>query len=167
MRQNFSDDPRPRRSMRAHRAPATPGCAHRGASGWPPPQRHGGRARAAHRDVAPRLAAKAPTPRSACRGAERPALHHAQHRHAIFDQGDVDGELAVALDELAGAVERIDQPQASIGAWPRECRRPSSDSTGTCGVECRQAVDDDAVRGQIGRGQRRVVVLQLDLESCA
>ena len=38
--------------------------------------------------------------------------HHAQHRQAVFDQCDVDGELAIALDELLGAVQRVHQPEA-------------------------------------------------------
>src|SRR3546814_12921572 len=37
-------------------------------------------------------------------------LDHAEHRDAVVDQGDIDGELAIALDEFAGAVERIHQP---------------------------------------------------------
>ena len=37
---------------------------------------------------------------------------HPEHRFAVFDQRDVDRELAVAADELLGAVERVDQPVA-------------------------------------------------------
>ena len=42
--------------------------------------------------------------------------YHAEHRLAIFDQGDIDRELVIALDELLGAIERIDQPQTRPGA---------------------------------------------------
>src|SRR5690348_18491993 len=40
---------------------------------------------------------------------QRRRMHHAEHRRVALDQGDVHGELAVALDELARAVERIDE----------------------------------------------------------
>ena len=91
-----------------------PGYARRDANGW-------------------RRSAAAPRPACACgsprrRRAPRRGTRHAprapcqsapvtgcwitpERRDAILDQRDVDGELAVALDELAGAVERIDQPQ--------------------------------------------------------
>src|SRR6185437_15330899 len=43
------------------------------------------------------------------------ALHrridHAQRRLALFDEADIDAELAVPRDELPGAVEGIDQPE--------------------------------------------------------
>ncbi len=50
-------------------------------------------------------------------------MHDAEHRHTRLDQGDVDRELAVALDELLGAVERIDQPEPS----PDHFRRQAGD----------------------------------------
>jgi hypothetical protein len=34
-------------------------------------------------------------------------IHHAEHRHAVFDQCDIYGEFAVAVHKLLGAVERI------------------------------------------------------------
>jgi hypothetical protein len=36
--------------------------------------------------------------------------HHAEHRLVVAHQRDIDGELAVALHELARAVEGIDHP---------------------------------------------------------
>ncbi len=39
-------------------------------------------------------------------------IDHAQHRFALLNQRDIDREFAIALDELFGAVERIDQPVA-------------------------------------------------------
>ena len=36
----------------------------------------------------------------------------AEHRHSVFDQRDRDRELGNAVDELLGAVERIDDPHA-------------------------------------------------------
>jgi sulfate adenylyltransferase subunit 2 len=38
--------------------------------------------------------------------------HDAEHRHAALDQGDVDREFTIAVDELFSAIERIDQPEA-------------------------------------------------------
>jgi hypothetical protein len=40
-------------------------------------------------------------------------VDHAEHRHAVFDQADRDAEFVVALEELARAVERVDQPEAA------------------------------------------------------
>ena len=96
---------------------------------------------------------------------QRRRIDHAEHGFAVFDQGNVDGEFAVLLDELARAVERIDQPVACPGAtlFPgdagrffrqhRQLRRQPT-----------QAVDDEMVRGEIGGGQRRAIVLVLDGE---
>ena len=36
--------------------------------------------------------------------------HHPQHRLVLDDEGDIDREFAVAFDELAGAIERVDHP---------------------------------------------------------
>ena len=45
---------------------------------------------------------------------QRRCIHRARHRHAIFDQGNIHREFAAALNELPGAIERIDQNK-SIG----------------------------------------------------
>ena len=39
--------------------------------------------------------------------------HHTQHRATVVDQRDVHGELTVAIDELLGAIERIDDGHGS------------------------------------------------------
>ena len=48
-------------------------------------------------------------------GVEEPALgggvDDAAGRDAVLDQRDVDGEVAAALDELLGAVERVDEEE--------------------------------------------------------
>jgi hypothetical protein len=36
--------------------------------------------------------------------------HHAEHGLVVLYQRDIDGEFTIALDELAGAIERIDHP---------------------------------------------------------
>ena len=53
---------------------------------------------------------------------ERGRIDRAGDRHAAFDERDVDGELAVAGDEFAGPVERIDQDEA-LGDLDRLARR--------------------------------------------
>jgi hypothetical protein len=93
-------------------------------------------------------------------------LDHAEHRHAVLDEGDVDGELAIALDELARAVERIDHPQPRpapaqrrgnrIGGFLRQHRHVRR--------QVAQAGDDAAVRGEVGRGQRAGIGLVRDVE---
>jgi hypothetical protein len=37
---------------------------------------------------------------------------HAAHRNAVHDLGDVDRELAIAVDEFAGAIQRVHQEEA-------------------------------------------------------
>ena len=39
-------------------------------------------------------------------------MHYAKPGHAVADEGDVDGEFAVALDEFTGAVKGVHQPVA-------------------------------------------------------
>jgi len=85
-----------------------------------------------------------------------------------FDQRDVHGELAVALDELAGAVERIDQPVA----WPAAAFAPRGDARffgkhRQRRLDRGQSGEDDALRGEIGGGERRGVGLALDDEIAA
>src|SRR5579862_3389339 len=43
-------------------------------------------------------------------------IDHAQHRLAGLDQGDVDRELPVALDELTRAIQWVDQPERGPGS---------------------------------------------------
>ena len=95
-------------------------------------------------------------------------MHHAKRRLSVLDQRDVHGELAVALDELARAIQRIDQPEARPAASrvpgdflaflgkDRDVRRQRA-----------QTIDDDAIGGEVGSGQRRIVALGLDVEIVA
>ena len=93
-------------------------------------------------------------------------LHHAEHRHAVLDQRDVDGELAIALDELARAVQRIDHPQPRPGQALRggDLVRRLLRQHRDVGGEPRQAIDNAVMRGEVGGGQRRVVGLVLHCE---
>ena len=84
----------------------------------------------------------------------------AQHRTAAVDQPNVDGELAVPAQVFTRAVERIDEPETAtrdIGRYPRRdllfrhhryLRRQMS-----------QALQDDALGGDIGGGHRRAIGL--------
>ena len=120
-------------------------------------QRRGGRAAGGDAAFAVAVAAEGALPRHAVPdGAADRRLDHAEDRHAVFDERDVDGELAVALQELAGAVERVDQPEARPAAALFQRDR-------VCGLlrqhrdlrrQPRQAVDDAAVRGEVGGGDR-------------
>ena len=38
-------------------------------------------------------------------------MNHAQDRVVLFNKGDVDGELAIAIDEFFGAIQWIDKPK--------------------------------------------------------
>ncbi len=42
----------------------------------------------------------------------RRRIDEPKSRAAVLDQGDIDGEIAPLLDELLGAVERIDEEEA-------------------------------------------------------
>src|SRR3546814_10363956 len=66
----------------------------------------------AQRDIGFPVAAECALPaRAVPQRAGHRRLDHAEQDLAVLDQGDVDGELAVALDELARAVERVHHPQ--------------------------------------------------------
>jgi hypothetical protein len=78
-----------------------------------------------------------------------------EHRLVIHHQRDVDGELAIALDELARTVEWIDHPQflPTLALGPGGLRRFLRQNR-YVGREVFQSLDDDALRLQIGEGQR-------------
>ena len=95
-------------------------------------------------------------------------VHDTEDRHAVLDQRDVHGEFAVALDELARAVERIDQPVTAPPAalFVRNRRRLLRQHR-QHRLERAQPRDDHAMRGEVGLGQRRTIVLVRDLERMA
>jgi len=88
--------------------------------------------------------------------------HDAEHGVTGVDQGDVDGELTVAVDEFFGAIEWIDEPEAGgAGVNVR-------DATGgdrlfghhrSARVEAREPLEDDGLGPLIGEGDRRLVRL--------
>src|SRR5574344_1046045 len=95
-------------------------------------------------------------------------LDHRKIGRALVDQRDVDTELAIALDEFAGAIDRVNQPitgpvlaflPADLGTFLAEDRQVGSNP--------RQALDNDPVGQQIGIGHRAGIVLVADLEAAA
>ena len=84
--------------------------------------------------------------------------NHAEHRHMVFDQRDVDGELAVALT-TSRVPSSIDQPEAPArpllvryGRLLRQHRQTR--------CHCSQTALDGFMRGHVGFGQRRLVFLR-------
>jgi hypothetical protein len=93
-------------------------------------------------------------------------VHHAQHRAVAINERDIDGEFAVAVDEFLGAVERIDQPETRPGRARTVIQlRGFLGQYRNVGRELVQARDDHIVRGAVGLGQGRAVVLLGDLET--
>ncbi len=89
-------------------------------------------------------------------------VHHAEHRNAVADQPDIDGELAGVLDEAAGAVQRIDQPEGRVVAGGRLAGsvfllRDYGDIRGQV-MEGRQ---DDGFGGVVRRRHRAAVRLHM------
>jgi len=87
-------------------------------------------------------------------------MHHAPGRLTVFDQRDVDRELAVAVDEFAGTVQRIDQEEGTTGnVGNAACRHRflghDRNVTGNLG----QALQDDFLRPFVGIGHRGLVIL--------
>ena len=61
-------------------------------------------------------------------------IDHARHRDAVHHFGDVDRELAIAVEKFAGAVQGIDQEEMRAGiAAMRPAAAASSAATGTPG----------------------------------
>ena len=95
-------------------------------------------------------------------------LDHAERGDAVFDQRDIDGELAVARDKLLGAVEGIHQPVAGPAVarrhhlGPRLLRQYGNIRSQPC-----QRLNDHLMSPLVGRGQRTFVALVLHRERLA
>src|SRR5271156_150238 len=83
--------------------------------------------------------------------------HNAECGLMLDDEGDIDREFAVALDELAGAVEGIDHPELAPGLTlgPGGLSRLLGQDR-YVGGQCGQSLENDSLRLQIGQGQGRV-----------
>ena len=82
-------------------------------------------------------------------------VHDAEHRSFACDQRNIHRKFAISIDELLGAVERVDQPVAV------PLRRSSkSGQSGFLGDDrhirrqCCQTCDDALMRGEVGLRQR-------------
>ena len=96
----------------------------------------------------------------ACRRAD-----HAQYRAVLADQGDIHGKFTVALDELLGAIQRVDQPELVPAAALLEGYRGRFlGPDRNIGRQLVQLGEDELVGRAVGRSQRRTVVLGLDGE---
>ena len=90
--------------------------------------------------------------------------HDAEHRPSVLDQADQHRELAVARDELPGAVERVDQPEARRRRGKPRLRHGFLGDDRDVGKRRRQHLDDDPLGSEIGLGDRCLVVLLRHLE---
>ena len=96
--------------------------------------------------------------------AERRAVDNAEHRLAILDEGDEHREFAVADDKFPRAVERVDQPEARRRTLEPGLRHGLFRDDRDVGEGLAQHVEDDPLGGEIGLGERRLVVLFADVE---
>ena len=168
IRQNFSDEPRPSLRCRRCRVPATPRCAHRDANGW--------RRRATARWPAARMRSSVSTSPSR-RNAPLPARHATSRRRpapgprpntatpsSIRAMLTVNSPLRLTNSRVPSSGSTSQNRDQCAARCPRHLSAASSTGPGCPGVSRPQASDDAAMRGQVGGGQRRAVVLVLDLE---
>ncbi len=74
------------------------------------------------------------------------------------DQGDVDGELIVALDKFSGPIQRVDQPEPfPTAAFAKAGGGRFLGQHRDGGGQLRQPAQDTIVRSQIGGGHRALV----------
>ncbi len=92
-------------------------------------------------------------------------MDDAEDRDAVLDEADIDGELAVAVDELLGAVERVDEPEEGRRRNRQAVRRrmllgDDRDVRRRRG----ESLEDQRLGMLVGKGHRRGVVLAADGE---
>ncbi len=95
---------------------------------------------------------------------QRGRQHEAQHRAPVADERDVDGELPVATDELLGAVDRVDHPEACAHIRNMPSRNSLLCNDRYLGSQPTQAGEDDLLGQTVGRGDRRFITLGLHAE---
>jgi hypothetical protein len=112
------------------------------------------------RSVGPAAPGSAAAPRvigePACR-----RMDDAEDRDALIDERDVDRVLTVPGEELARPVERVDQPEPAREPFDR--RHAFFRDHDGAGIELRESLADQRVRGEVGPRERRVVGLAPDL----
>ena len=93
-------------------------------------------------------------------------MNHTQHRLADIDEGDVDGEFAVTVDEFLGAVERINQPEWGAGDIGRVTVFEGlfADDRVFVGDAAADGADNQFFGGLVGFRDRGLIGLFLDLE---
>ena len=90
----------------------------------------------------------------------RRQMDRAERRHAPVDQRDVDRELAVAGDELAGAVERVDEPEAApVDGRDLAARGPFLGDDGDVRRQLPERRDDQPLGVLVGVGDGAAVGL--------
>ena len=82
--------------------------------------------------------------------------------YAVLDQRDVDGEVVAALDELARAVERIDQERPAVDVRHAAGAHLLLRQHRHRGCDARQRSQHDRLGGAVGGGDRRMIGLGLD-----
>ncbi len=95
-------------------------------------------------------------------GFQRRGVNYPKHRPAPLDQGDIDGEFAVAFNEFLGAVEGVHQPVASLGIGTAKVPGILFRQQRQLRRELGQPGGDKPVGGGIGLGQGRLVGLGRD-----
>ncbi len=104
-------------------------------------------------------------PAAVIRGTPHRHVNYAEDRLVVLDERDVDRELAIAIDELLGAVEGIDEPvriPAAALLETRESRFLRQD--GQIGGQLLQSRDNEVMRRHVRPGDRRFIVLCLYIE---
>ncbi len=82
-------------------------------------------------------------------------MDDAENRAMIVDQGNIDRELAIAVDEFPGAVQGVDQPVLRpLRALGKRRQSFLLRNDRNFGGKSTQAGDDTTMRGQIGLRQR-------------
>ncbi len=93
-------------------------------------------------------------------------VDHAHHRFAVLNQGDIHRELAVALDKLFGAIQRINQPVTLpvLAFFPT--RRILFGQHRRFRIQLAQARNNDVMCCNIRSGDRRIIALVRDICRC-
>src|SRR6185369_6872154 len=84
-------------------------------------------------------------------------VNNAEHATSVFGQTDLNREVAIAVDEAGGAVERIDHPHALLVETVRSVDRLFSEDA-IAGKLPAQTRHDDFIRERVGLGDGLAIV---------